>query len=457
MPSLIGLIVTIAVVLILLRIDYLRAPENSPALWIPTVWLLISASRPVAAWFAISATAEEADSSPMDQFVLIMLLALGLFILSLRHINWRQFFKENTWLITLLWYFLLSTFWSEIQSVSIKRWIREFIAIIMALVVLSEQNPLRAAESIFRRTAYILLPFSLLLIKYFPIYGVQWGRWSGEIMWIGVTMQKNGLGRLCMISSFFLIWSLLQRSQKKALSNRQYIAYADLLILALSFILMFGPTVQAYSATAVTALLAGLAAYALRMYMKKYRIQPANLTFNIVLVLIIILGTTNIFIGGSTVAGFSGVLGRDTTLTGRTDVWASLLPAVLGRFSFGHGFGGFWTNTTRKNYDISEAHSGYLDVLLETGLCGLLLFTLFLVASSRKALKTSNLDYNWATLWICYIFMAAIHNITETSFTSLTSHLSAVILFLTVSSSHSTSFFNISKTKHISVSRNEYT
>ena len=51
---------------------------------------------------------------------------------------------------------------------------------VMALVVMSEPTPRQALESLLRRSAYVLLPFSLLLIKYYPALGVDYGRWSGE-------------------------------------------------------------------------------------------------------------------------------------------------------------------------------------------------------------------------------------------------------------------------------------
>ena len=121
--------------------------------------------------------------------------------------------KCNRWLVLLISYMLVSILWSDIPFVAFKRWVREFTAVIMALLVLSEPAPRQALESVLRRTVYVLIPFSVLLIKYFPDLGVIYSRWTGEIQWIGVTLQKNGLGRLCLISAFFLVWTLTRRWQ----------------------------------------------------------------------------------------------------------------------------------------------------------------------------------------------------------------------------------------------------
>ena len=101
----------------------------------------------------------------------------------------------------------------------------------MALLVLSEQEPWQAMQSLLRRTAYVLIPFSVLLIKYFPDLGVVYSRWTGEILWIGVTLQKNGLGRLCVISIFFLIWTFTRRWHKKEVAVGKYQPHAEALLL----------------------------------------------------------------------------------------------------------------------------------------------------------------------------------------------------------------------------------
>jgi exopolysaccharide production protein ExoQ len=139
-------------------------------------------------------------------------------------------------------------------------------------------------------------------------------------------------------------------------------------------------------------------------------------------------------VSGETVGGFTSNLGRDTTLTGRTDVWGTLVPVVFRQPLLGSGFGGFWTYRTREVYQISEGHSGYLDVLLDLGFVGLLLVSMFLLTSCVRAGKQLENDFDWAILWIGYLIMAAVHNIAESSFDTLTSQLTAVLVFLAAAS-----------------------
>ena len=79
----IATIICIGLVLLLLRIEQ-RAPERvSPAVWIPTLWTLISASRPLTTWFvtAGSTSHNNAEGSLLDRWVLIALAVLALAVL----------------------------------------------------------------------------------------------------------------------------------------------------------------------------------------------------------------------------------------------------------------------------------------------------------------------------------------------------------------------------------------
>ena len=443
MPPLLALFFCTVFVLFLLRLELKHAPEVSSILWIPTIWILYIASKPLSIWFQTSGVNPE-SGSPLDRAFLSALLCLGLFILRLRKFSWSRAIKKHPWLMLLIGYMLTSILWSGIPFISFKRWLRELVAVVMAFVVATESNPRQAMQSLFTRTIYILIPFSLLLIKYFSEYGRQYNHWTGELMWIGVTLQKNGLGRLCLISAFFLIWTLVKRWQGRDIPVVRYQTHANVLVLILTLWLLKGaPDTETYSATAITALAAGLAAFVCLLWMKKLRINLRAIPFATILALGIAFGIVTPMVGGSDVVGFTSTLGRDATLTGRTDIWAGLLPIVERQPILGYGFGGFWTTETEKIHEISEAHNGYLDVFLELGSVGILLVTIFLLSCCRRAKRELDHDFDWASLWLCFLVMAVIHNISESSINHFTAHLTTVLLFLEVSSSDDSSYNRI--------------
>jgi exopolysaccharide production protein ExoQ len=84
------------------------------------------------------------------------------------------------------------------------------------------------------------------------------------------------------------------------------------------------------------------------------------------------------------------LLGRDSTLTGRTNEWAIIFPFALKHFWLGYGYQAFWTGTgdslrviNALHGAISGADSGYLDTILQFGLMGLGLWVILLLVFLR--------------------------------------------------------------------------
>lgn len=434
MPPTIPLIICIAFVFFLLRLERKHSPGVSRALWLPTIWMLRIASRPLSYWFSYSA-ADPEQGNPFDRTFMIILLCAGIALLIRRKFDWNRAIEENAPLIALAVFMLISIAWSTMPFTSFKRWTQELLAIVMAFVVLSEPSPRLAIESMLRRTIYILIPFSVVLIKYFPYFGVDFTRWSGTRMWIGVTLQKNSLSRLCIITIFYLIWSLTTRKIGEKPSVWKYENYLDLFLLAIAVWLLRGSEGSFFnSATSFYALCAALLAYLGLILTKKFRLRINSGVLIIIALVIIISGTTTIFTSGSNIGMAASAAGRDGTLTGRTQVWAALLPIAMRSPIIGSGFGGFWTPRTRELFQITGAHNGYLDVLLGLGFVGIVLVSIYYLSSCRKAHELLSNDFDWAAMWICFLLMALVHNMAESSIDTLTSQISAIILLFTVSS-----------------------
>jgi O-antigen ligase len=154
----------------------------------------------------------------------------------------------------------------------------------------------------------------------------------------------------------------------------------------------------------------------------------------IVIAVVIIIGIATVFTSASFMGDFASVVGRNSTLTGRTEIWAGLLPIAMQKPILGSGFGGFWTWQTRTVHGVSEAHNGYLEVLLDLGFSGILFVSFFLLSSCRKAYKELFRNFDFGVLWISFIMMTVVYNITASSINSFCNPLMAILLFLSVSS-----------------------
>src|ERR1017187_2601672 len=166
MPPALALVLCAVFVLSLLYVEWRGSPRVSGVLWIPTLWILVATSKPLAIWLAIPGSNE--SGSVLDRILLASLGAAGMVVLTSRGVNWPNALRGHGWLLALLAYMFVSTLWSDIPLIALRRWARDLIVVIMALFIRSEANPRQAVESLLRRSAYILIPFSLVLVKYFP-------------------------------------------------------------------------------------------------------------------------------------------------------------------------------------------------------------------------------------------------------------------------------------------------
>lgn len=394
-------------------------------MWIPTLWMLLIAGKPLGIWFGGIGTAE--DGSGLDRLVLSGLGLLGIMVLTKRRFDSAQALRENQWLVALLGYMLLSTLWSDITLIAIKRWVRQVIVVIMALVVLSESNPRLALESLLRRSIYVLIPFSILLIKYYPALGVDYARWSGLQMWIGATLHKNTLGRLCLVGSFFLVWALYRRWQGHAPAEGRHQAFADIATLLIALYLLRGAE-GAYSATSIGTLAVGIVAFIAVVWLRRCQVLLPRAGLSVFVALLIGFGVAAPFLGGANVAGFSSVFGRNETLTGRTETWEDLVAVVMSDPFVGVGFGSFWTTARRDFYQMSHGHNGYLDVLLELGFLGLALYAALLLSCVNRLHAALAQDYDRACLGICILLMVLVYNITESALNSMTEQMTALLV-----------------------------
>ena len=81
----------------------------------------------------------------------------------------------------------------------------------------------------------------------------------------------------------------------------------------------------------------------------------------------------------------AGAVGRDPTLTGRSDIWRAVLSTHTNPI-IGTGYESFWLGS-RLEYvwrlagQVNEAHNGYLEIYLTLGLVGVFLLLSFMIAS----------------------------------------------------------------------------
>jgi len=126
-----------------------------------------------------------------------------------------------------------------------------------------------------------------------------------------------------------------------------------------------------------------------------------------------------VFLAPEFLASAIGSTGRDLTFTGRTHLWEDILREVADHWVIGAGFQGFWVLDNPELlalYDIyvwlpNQGHNGYLDILNEVGIIGLVLFFLVIFNYFRGLMKLQMPHY-----WKWFVVAALILNLQESTF-----------------------------------------
>lgn len=124
-----------------------------------------------------------------------------------------------------------------------------------------------------------------------------------------------------------------------------------------------------------------------------------------------------------------GAIGRDTTLTGRTDIWESVVEAIGHRPLTGYGWNALYQQGTAvteamwagAGFRFYHAHNGYLQIALEGGYVALALALLLVLTAAYRSLQIYASQRGAAALWpLLLVTTLAIYNTTETvAFTGL--------------------------------------
>ena len=98
------------------------------------------------------------------------------------------------------------------------------------------------------------------------------------------------------------------------------------------------------------------------------------------------------------------LVGKDSTLTGRTDLWAAVIDAVEQHPWLGYGMGAFWRGPLSEAiraipWHPRSAHSGYLELALDLGLCGAVLVLVPLLLNLRRAFQRGLFEASPLELW----------------------------------------------------------
>lgn len=230
----------------------------------------------------------------------------------------------------------------------------------------------------------------------------------------GVAQDKNMLGMTCLVVGLATIWRLLSIYQDSHGGKGRAKGFAahGLLFLMIVWLLW-----QANSMTSISCLaMAGGLIAATTLF--KFARKPSNI--HVLLAAVVLTSSSVLFfnVGGGALQS----MGRDPTLTGRTEIWGHLISLNRNPL-LGAGYESFWLGENLEKIwkmadvlnGLNETHNAYLEIYLSLGWIGVILLAAMLVLGYRNVMAVLNTDPTFGNLAVGIFAAAIVYGFTESA------------------------------------------
>jgi hypothetical protein len=411
-PPLIATLVFALGILGLFMFDRDRKVRTSKALWIPIVWMLLAVAASKWLQSGPRNAIDQLEGNPLQRSIFTGLLAIGVIVLVGRGGKVLTLLRMNGPILLFFSYCAVSTLWSDYPDVAFKRWIKALGDLVMVMIVLTDPERSSAVKRFLARTGFLLVPVSVLLIKYFPDLGLAYSFQDGRQIFVGVTNDKNMLGVICLLFGLGAAWRVLNplRERQHSRSKRPLIAHG--VILAMVFWLF-------WKADSMTSLACFVLASGLIVATSFPALARKRAVVHLLVATMLAVASLALFLDAG--AGLVVTMGRDPTLTGRTELWKEIAGMTDNPW-FGTGFESFWMGPRLDKiwsehwWHPNEAHNGYLEVFLNLGWTGVILLGVVIVTGYRNAIGMLRRDPKAGGLMLAYFVVGAVYSFTEAGF-----------------------------------------
>jgi len=350
---------------------------------------------------ALEATDQARNAAVNTQAAMVYLLSVACMLPFLKPI-WRQL-RRNALIFSVLGWALLSVIWSDVPSTSAVNAMRMAINLILVLY-LFERYSANDIQKLILLVGCVAAAGSILMVFVFPQYGLQSRGLEALGAWEGIFGQKNICGLemlILLLPAFFVklngIYARLLRAG--------YIVTV-LIIIAMT---------RSAGAWIVSSLCLGFVVL-LKLVTRMPRKDAA--------VVVVAIAGAAAAAGFMVLANYDTLmyaLGKDPTMTGRTVLWAGLVRLAMNRSILGYGYVAFWQGLNgpsrflalQMNWlGLAGAESGPLEMWLELGIVGLLLYVTVFLRAVKDAIYCVGRGASPAALWyISILFYVLATNI----------------------------------------------
>lgn len=306
--------------------------------------------------------------------------------------------------ITTLTAFLLST----LESLDPKTTLLGSISLIVIIFLALRMARALSTEQILYAATYTfvgLLVVSVFLVIFFPHLGID-SDTRGDY-WKGLFVNKNTFGRMACITLVLVIAATMTRNSHQ----RVFALFGTLLATACAW----------YSGSA-TSVSIGVFLAILYFLSRSLLVSPRSQGTVVISLAALSAGIS--LISFETFSPVFAFLGRDVTLTGRQEIWTTVLQLLQDVPPTGYGYAAFWSSdltgsvvSRSVGFLVASAHNGFLDLWAQLGLhAALVVLIVMVLAVLRRVVRPENARVGRSLFLFVSLFFVL--NLTESAYTS---------------------------------------
>ena len=300
---------------------------------------------------------------------------------------------------------LASTFWSQEPGTTLRKAVILLVTSLFAVFIhcrFSFDEQLR----LFVRFGIAVAIASVVLCVLFPSYGLDQTLHVGA--WQGIFPQKNICARACVFILIAPVALLNEIGSRKALA-----------LLACVLLLLVTVMTESRTGDAIAIALVGA------IVVLRFARRLGKLEIVLAILSICILTPIACLVASSYTYDLVTMLGRDLTFSGRTAIWRGVWDAIMKQPFLGYGYSAFWLGMKGESANVAvvahwfvpAAHNGFLELWLQLGALGMILFLLTLARLTRDTFAAWRNGGGAPAIWCAgIILLTLIYNIDESSF-----------------------------------------
>ncbi len=340
--------------------------------------------------------------NPKPHFILSMVVLACMMLFAPRGLLRRV--RISTPVLLLFAWWVLSYVWSPIPGT----WLNTSSTQLSAVVILTIVASVLPFERVIRTwlgSVYAMIVYTLLYTAAFPGKAtILNNTGTGELVnvgWHGPFNHKNNMASFMVFGIAFVL-------SFEPNPRRRHLA-----VLAMVFLV-----VMSRSGTGSGTMIAVL----LSLYWTHRYSRTTARRASTLIVVSFLSSVVAVIAIASFLPAVAKVYGKDLTFSGRTEIWSAALDAIRAKPWTGYSWGGVWTDPTKEptftivrrlGFIVFHAHNGAIEIMIELGAIGLVLFLAVLWCTASGGWRLLHVRPALGQVVVCYCVLVTVASVSE--------------------------------------------